>query len=485
MTHIVHGATITPLSRGTAAEAKREPEAENPGRIIEVNTMGTVAILDWARTLPRLQRLIYVSSGAVYKHHGPDRPGEPLPEDGYVMPRRLYGISKLASELITERYGDLFGLSTASVRPSSVYGTMDRVTASRNFRHVPNRLAHMALDGVERVRVNTLDAVGDYIHSEDVARGHRVAAARAAAALQCLQYRRRRGGNGRRVDRLDSRKGAGLSRRDHGAPERRTSCRIQRSKTACGALTTFRASRRKPAGSPGPCARLCTRTWIGSSPNADRAAEPGTHDMNSSESYPRDLVGYGATPPHPRWPHDARIAVSVVLNYEEGGESCVLHGDAGSESVLTDVGGEPVQGARNLNVESNFEYGSRVGFWEIMRLLQGYGVEATIYAVGMALERNPEAAAEIARSGFEVACHGQRWIDYQFVSEADRARRHGAQHRDHHAHDRPAAARLVHRPAESQYPPTGGRERRFSVRQRCVQRRFALLDARSPAGRIW
>ena len=107
----------------------------------------------------------------MYKHHGPDRPGEPLPEDGYVMPRRLYGISKLASELITERYGDLFGLSTASVRPSSVYGTMDRVTASRNFRHVPNRLAHMALDGVRRVRVNTLDAVGDYIHAEDVAAG--------------------------------------------------------------------------------------------------------------------------------------------------------------------------------------------------------------------------------------------------------------------------------------------------------------------------
>jgi UDP-glucose 4-epimerase len=171
ITHIVHGATITPLSRGTAAEAKREPEADNPARIIEVNVMGTVAVLDWARTLPKLKRIIYVSSGAVYKHHGPDRPGEPLPEDGYVMPRRLYGISKLASELITERYGDLFGLSTASVRPSSVYGTMDRVTASRNFRHVPNRLAHMALDGVKRVRVNTLDAVGDYLHVEDVASG--------------------------------------------------------------------------------------------------------------------------------------------------------------------------------------------------------------------------------------------------------------------------------------------------------------------------
>ena len=169
VTHIVHGATITPISRGTTSEAKREPEAENPARIVEVNLMGTVAVLEWARTLANLKRFIYVSSGAVYKHHGPDRPGEPLPEDGYVMPRRLYGISKLASELITERYGDLFGLSTASVRPSSVYGPMDRVTASRNMRHVPNRIANMALDGVKRLRVNTLEGVGDYIHVEDVA----------------------------------------------------------------------------------------------------------------------------------------------------------------------------------------------------------------------------------------------------------------------------------------------------------------------------
>jgi UDP-glucose 4-epimerase len=170
ISHIVHGATITPISRGSAAEARREPEAENPGRIIEVNVMGTVAMLDFARTLPHFGRFIYVSSGAVYTNHGPDRPSEPLPEDGYVMPRRLYGISKLASELITERYGNLFGLSTASVRPSSVYGPMDRVTASRNMHHVPHRIARLALDGAKRVRVNTLDAVGDYVHAEDVAR---------------------------------------------------------------------------------------------------------------------------------------------------------------------------------------------------------------------------------------------------------------------------------------------------------------------------
>jgi UDP-glucose 4-epimerase len=120
--------------------------------------------------VPGLQRFIYVSSGAVYKHHGPDRPGEPLPEDGYVMPRTLYGISKLASELITERYGELFGFSTTSVRLASVYGTMDRPTATRSFKHGPNRIAHMAVAGEKRVRVNTLEAVGDYVHVEDVAR---------------------------------------------------------------------------------------------------------------------------------------------------------------------------------------------------------------------------------------------------------------------------------------------------------------------------
>lgn len=170
ITHIVHGATITPISRGTAREARREPEAADPRRIVDVNLMGTVALLDWARTVQGLQRFIYVSSGAVYKHHGPDRPGEPLPEDGYVMPRTLYGISKLASELITERYGELFGFSTTSVRLASVYGIMDRPTASRDFRHVPNRIAHMAVAGVKRVRVNTLEGVGDYVYVEDVAR---------------------------------------------------------------------------------------------------------------------------------------------------------------------------------------------------------------------------------------------------------------------------------------------------------------------------
>jgi allantoinase len=140
--------------------------------------------------------------------------------------------------------------------------------------------------------------------------------------------------------------------------------------------------------------------------------------MKDTDTYPRDLRGYGRNPPEPRWPNGAKIAVSVVLNYEEGGESCLLHGDAVSESVLTDVGGQALPNARNLNVESIFEYGSRVGVWEILRLLSARQVEATVFAVGMALQRNPDVAAALADSGLEVACHGYRWIDYQHVPEA-------------------------------------------------------------------
>lgn len=185
VTDIVHGATITPISRGTAAEARIDPEAHDPARIIGVNVMGTVAVLDWAR-LHGVRRVIYVSSGSVYRHHGPDRPGEPLPEDGYVMPRRLYGVSKLASELIVDRYGELFGVSAASVRLSSVYGTMDRRTASRNFSHVPNRVAHLALGGTRTITVNSPDVIGDYIHAEDVAAA--ISALLRAPALRYAAY---------------------------------------------------------------------------------------------------------------------------------------------------------------------------------------------------------------------------------------------------------------------------------------------------------
>jgi UDP-glucose 4-epimerase len=168
ITAIVHGATVTPISRGNAALARLQPEAEDPARIVEVNLMGTVRLLDWARQSGTVQRFVYVSSGSVYRHHGPDWAGEPLPEDGYVAPLTLYGISKFAAEMVVDRYADLFGLSALSVRLASVYGPMDRATESRNFLHVPNRVAHMALAG-EVIRPNSLESVGDYVHSADVA----------------------------------------------------------------------------------------------------------------------------------------------------------------------------------------------------------------------------------------------------------------------------------------------------------------------------
>jgi nucleoside-diphosphate-sugar epimerase len=183
ITEVVHGATVTPISRGSAEEARVQPEALAPAKIVEVNLMGTVQLLEWARQNQHLGRFVYVSSGSVYRHHGPDWSREALPEDGYVAPLTLYGISKFAAEMVVNRYADLFGLSAASVRLSSIYGPMDRATESRNFRHVPNRVAQMALDGVV-IRPNSLEPIGDYLHSVDAAR-----AILALAQAPQLRYR--------------------------------------------------------------------------------------------------------------------------------------------------------------------------------------------------------------------------------------------------------------------------------------------------------
>ncbi|AXE28064.1 allantoinase PuuE (plasmid) [Streptomyces globosus] len=137
----------------------------------------------------------------------------------------------------------------------------------------------------------------------------------------------------------------------------------------------------------------------------------------------RDLAGYGAEPPHAAWPGGARVAVSLVLNYEEGGESNVLEGDAASEGYLHEVvGAPPVVGGRDLNSESMFAYGARAGFWRVHRTLAAHRVPVTVHAVGQALERNPEAGRAMGAAGWEVAGHGRRWIDYRDVPEdAERA----------------------------------------------------------------
>jgi putative urate catabolism protein len=134
----------------------------------------------------------------------------------------------------------------------------------------------------------------------------------------------------------------------------------------------------------------------------------------------RDLVGYGATPPDPRWPGGARVALSLVLNYEEGGENTPLDGDPSSEAFLHEViGAPPTVGRRNLNTESMFEFGSRAGFWRVHRVATAHRVPLTVFAVGQALERNPAAARAMAAAGWEVASHGWRWIDYADVPEAE------------------------------------------------------------------
>jgi putative urate catabolism protein len=138
-----------------------------------------------------------------------------------------------------------------------------------------------------------------------------------------------------------------------------------------------------------------------------------------TDPYPRDMIGYGRNPPDARWPDGARIAVQFVLNYEEGGENCVLHGDPASETFLSEIiGAAAFEGARHMSMESIYEYGSRAGFWRLMRLFEERKLPLTIFAVAMALERNPDAAAAMVAAGHEIASHGWRWINYHGIDEA-------------------------------------------------------------------
>lgn len=140
------------------------------------------------------------------------------------------------------------------------------------------------------------------------------------------------------------------------------------------------------------------------------------------DRYPRDMVGYGRYTPDPQWPNQARIAVQFVINYEEGGENCVLHGDQAAEAFLSEIiGAEPLNGVRHMNIESIYEYGSRAGFWRLYRLFTSHQIPVTVYGVAMALERNPEAIAAMQEADWEIASHGYRWIDYKyFPEEAER-----------------------------------------------------------------
>ena len=139
---------------------------------------------------------------------------------------------------------------------------------------------------------------------------------------------------------------------------------------------------------------------------------------DATAPYPRDLVGYGRLPPHPRWPRGARIALQFVLNYEEGGESCVLHGDAASEQFLSEMFNPAAYAERHMSMEGVYEYGARAGVWRILREFERRGLPLTVFAVASALQKHPEAAAAFTELGHEIACHGLKWIHYQSVPEA-------------------------------------------------------------------
>ncbi len=141
-------------------------------------------------------------------------------------------------------------------------------------------------------------------------------------------------------------------------------------------------------------------------------------------SYPRDLIGYGSTPPKPNWPYNARLALSFVLNYEEGGERCILHGDSESEAFLSEMpAAVPFEGQRHMSMESLYEYGSRAGVWRVLKLFRKKQIPLTIFAVAMALERHPDVAKAFIDEGHEICSHALRWISYQDMS-IDKEREH-------------------------------------------------------------
>ncbi len=147
------------------------------------------------------------------------------------------------------------------------------------------------------------------------------------------------------------------------------------------------------------------------------------HTYDSTLPYPRDLVGYGRNIPHAQWPGSARIAVQFVLNYEEGGENHVLHGDASSEQFLSEMFNPASFADRHMSMDSIYEYGSRAGVWRILREFEKRGLPLTVFGVGMALQRHPELTAAFVELGHEIACHGWRWISYQ-TADAELERAH-------------------------------------------------------------
>ena len=177
--------------------------------------------------------------------------------------------------------------------------------------------------------------------------------------------------------------------------------------------------------------------------------------------YPRNLLGYGAEPPHPRWPKDAKIAIQFVVNYEEGGENNILHGDVASEAFLSEiVGAQPWQGQRHLSMESIYEYGSRAGVWRLLRTFETAQTPFTVFCVGMALERNPKPVLAMRNAGAEIASHGYRWIDYRHVAASDERAHIAAAIQAHETH-------LGEKPKGFYQGRTGDNTRKLCVEAGC------------------
>jgi putative urate catabolism protein len=185
--------------------------------------------------------------------------------------------------------------------------------------------------------------------------------------------------------------------------------------------------------------------------------------------YPRDLAGHGEDPPHARWPGGARIALQFVLNYEEGAENSVLHGDDASETFLSEIVGAQAFRARHRSMESLFEYGSRAGVWRLLRLFRDRGVPLTVFGVGMAMLRHPRVVDAFLRDGHEIASHGWRWVSYQDVDEE--------RERDHIERAVDAVVRLTGHPPEGWYT---GRDSP-NTRRLLVERGGFVYDADSYA----
>merc|ERR1711962_981906 len=145
----------------------------------------------------------------------------------------------------------------------------------------------------------------------------------------------------------------------------------------------------------------------------------GSHAEMATPEYPRDLIGYEKNPPNPKWPNNARIAINFVLNYEEGGENCVLHGDEQSETFLSEIIGAQAFPDRHMSMETMYEFGSRAGFWRLRKLLVEKKVPTTVFGVTMAMERNPAAVEAMKEAGWEIATHGLRWVHFQDWKEED------------------------------------------------------------------